>query len=318
MINNFRYFFIFLVTLFIGSCTRSAKTTGTTNLIPAVGITQEVKLTPLDVVDGRVQDVKDTPASDRNLTPTVATLTYSVAFLADGEILNVRSGPGVTFDIISNLESNSHKLIPTGVKEIVDEITWVEIQQENRTGWVSGDYLTEEKTAGEVCNDPRVGEILDRFTQAVRDKDGETLSRLVSPVHGLTIHHNLWNPPVIFKSLKDILPIFTSSEEFDWGIQDGSGEPIIGSFNDKIMPLLENVLLQNHTRHCNTLERGVATGPTAGYVYWPYDYSSFNYIAMFRPAPSDQELDWRTWVAGIEYVDGQPYVVVLIQFHWEI
>ncbi len=28
-------------------------------------------------------------------------------------------------------------------------------------------------------------------------------------------------------------------------------------------------------------------------------------------------MDWHTWVMGIEYVSGKPYVYALIQFFWE-
>jgi hypothetical protein len=134
----------------------------------------------------------------------------------------------------------------------------------------------------------------------------------------LVIQHNVWNPPVVLKDPEVIAILFDSSSDYDWGIQDASGEPMVGPFKDHILPKLENVLLQNHTRHCNTLERGVATAGTTGNVYWPYDYANLNYVALFRPPPPEQELDWRTWAAGIEYVDGKPYLAVLIQFYWEI
>jgi hypothetical protein len=28
-------------------------------------------------------------------------------------------------------------------------------------------------------------------------------------------------------------------------------------------------------------------------------------------------MDWQTWVAGIEYVNGKPYLYALMQFFWE-
>jgi hypothetical protein len=28
-------------------------------------------------------------------------------------------------------------------------------------------------------------------------------------------------------------------------------------------------------------------------------------------------MDWHTWVAGIEYVNGKPYLYALMQFFWE-
>jgi len=313
-----RFFFICFLILVTAACTRSARMTFTPDFLPVIEMTSEGNSAEEDL--GTIQAPQNlaVPTSTASAKTTNLPLTYSVAFLADGEILNVRSGPGVTYDIIDSLESNTHQIHTTGNKEQVDDIPWVEINLDTGTGWVSGAFLTEEKTSVEVCDDPQVGELLDAFTQAVRSRDGEALSNLVSPVHGLIIQHNLWNPAISLQAPDDIRSLFTSDIEVDWGIQDGSGEPIVGTFNEKILPRLEDVVLQNHSRHCNTLERGVSTGSTTGYVYWPYDYSAFNYIALFRPAPAEQELDWRTWVAGIEYVDGQPYIVVLVQFYWEI
>ena len=302
----------------LSACTRTVRISETPQMFPIEGTIQS------PIVQNEVS--ASTIEQPKNITPTIGEESveveparkYSVAFLADGEILNVRSGPGVTFDIIDSLTANTHNLITTGNRETADEMQWVELDLDPGPGWVSGEFITEEMDSKTVCDDPQVGEILDRFVQAVRNRDGSSLAEVISPIHGLTIHHNLWNPPVEFDSSETVQSLFSSDMEYDWGIQDGSGEAIIGSFRDRILPQLEDVLLQNHTRHCNTLERGIATGPTSGYVYWPYDYAAFNYIALFRPAPPDQELDWRTWVAGIEYVDGKPYLVVLIQFYWEI
>jgi uncharacterized protein YraI len=313
-----------LIGLFAGiavgavACTKSVKYDEPISLITDGEETQPVSI-PLSIEESSSSLPPDTTstATGENETHT-SQQKYAVAFLADGEILNVRSGPGVTHDILGSLPANAHNLLATGARETIDGVTWIELNLEVGAGWVSGAYLTEEKEAREVCNDPQIGELLDGFAQAVRDQDGDALSQWVSPIHGLSIHHNIWNPPVVLSSIQEGQAFFSSSEEYDWGFHEGSGEALRGSIKGLILPPLEDVLLRNHSRHCNTLERGVATGPTNGYVYWLYDYSAFNYIALYRAASPDQELDWRTWVAGIEYVDGRPYIVVLIQFYWEI
>jgi uncharacterized protein YraI len=264
-------------------------------------------------------------ASEREDAEAAATssaapeIRYAVIFLADGEVLNVRAGPGVTNPVVGSLQANARDLIPTGKRQDVDGVTWIEIEQpEGGEGWVSSDFLTEQATPARVCSDPQVGLLLDQFGSAVRNQDGRALAALVSPRHGLTIHHNVWNSAVVLRDPQVFGVIFNSTTDYDWGIADGSGDPLVGPFKDIILPKLENVLLQSHTRNCNTLERGVATGGTTGFVYWPYDYASLSYVAIYRPPPPDQELDWRTWVVGIEYVEGKPYLAVLIQFHWEI
>jgi hypothetical protein len=39
---------------------------------------------------------------------------------------------------------------------------------------------------------------------------------------------------------------------------------------------------------------------------------------MYRPAPADQELDWGTWVVGIERWQERYFVSFLVHFEWEI
>jgi hypothetical protein len=319
IVGNIYFFILFAgITVGVAGCTRAAQYDNPSSLLPVVETTQTADLTATDAISSTDIRTPLTPSPSAENSKPVSSERYAVAFLADGEILNVRSGPGVTYEIVGSLQANSHNLRTTGEEELVDEVPWMEIYLENGVGWVSGVYLTEEKEASEVCDDPLIGVLLDGLITALRNQDGEALSELVSPIHGLTIQHNVWNPPVRLSYPDDLRTFYTSDQEYDWGIHEASGEALTGSISEVILPRLENVLLQNHTRQCNTLEKGVATGPTTGYVYWPYDYSAFNYIALYRSAPPEQELDWRTWVAGIEYIDGKPYLVVLIQFYWEI
>jgi len=82
------------------------------------------------------------------------------------------------------------------------------------------------------------------------------------------------------------------------------------------LPLLRNVTAATPTRHCNQLEAGVSAGNTTAALDWPFEYANLNFMALYRAAVAGQEQDWRTWVVGIEYVNGAPYVTVLVQYRW--
>jgi hypothetical protein len=164
-----------------------------------------------------------------------------------------------------------------------------------------------------------VSNLIESLDQAITNQDGKMLARLISPIHGLTIWHNWWNPEVTYASPDVVEELFISTVDYDWGTEDGSGSPITGPFKDKILPKLQDVFLSDHSSHCNILDTGISAGGTAGMLTWPSEYTNLNYIALFRSAPSaDDELNWRTWVVGVEYVDGIPYVVSLVQYYWEI
>ncbi|MFQ5420924.1 MAG: hypothetical protein ACE5EY_11260, partial [Anaerolineae bacterium] len=60
-------------------------------------------------------------------------------------------------------------------------------------------------------------------------------------------------------------------------------------------------------------------GGTAGSVRLPDGYQQTHYFSLYRPASAtDNELDWGTWVVGIEQWQGTYYISYLVHFQWEI
>jgi len=306
----------FCLAAWLGACTRTADLVETPLLPPAAARTQAAESanaagntlsepTPTAAV---IAIPTETPAS-----PTAAQL-YAVVYLEEGEVLNVRSGAGVTNDIVDSLPANARDLQITGKQQDVDGVNWMEIQlSDGVVGWVSGRFLTLQVPAPQFCSDAQVGTLLDSLINAIRNQDGAELARLASPIHGLTFQYHIWGSAVTVTDPQALGNLFNSTVDYEWMITD-EGVAITGSFKDNLLPPLEDVLLQSHSRHCNTLEQGVAAGVTQDGVYWPYDYRGLNYVSLFRPAPADNEQDWRTWVVGIEYVAGKPYLAVLLQF----
>lgn len=244
---------------------------------------------------------------------------YAVIQLGEFDLLNVRLEPGLSSHVPFTLPPQQRDLKPTGQIKRVDEVTWVEVElPEGDLGWVSAQFLTEQVEPDLFCQDTRVEALLERLIGSVKERDGDVLAELVSPAHGLTLYHNVWNPPVRFENPEAIPMLYLSTVDYDWGIQEGSGLPLVGPFKELVYPKLQDVLAYSHTRQCNVLEPDVSVGATTGVVYWPVEYANLNFVALYRQAPEGQELNWRTWVVGIEYVDGLPYIAVLVQFYWEI
>jgi len=264
---------------------------------------------------------QQTPTQSVILTtspPIDPSVSYAVVLVKEGDVLNVRSNAGVQYPIVDTLDAHAKGIRLTTGQQKIGEALWVEIvRPAGGTGWVNAYYLTEEASPEDVCADERVHQLLMDFENAVRLRDGEALAQLVSPTHGLMIRHEWWNPQVTFQP-GEVAILFEDTRSHDWGIADGSGLPIQGSFQEVILPRLLDVLESNYTMHCNTLETGVATGGTAGLVILPYEYANFRYYAFYRAGSVGMEMDWRTWAIGIEYVNGKPRIVFLVQYHWEI
>ena len=47
---------------------------------------------------------------------------------------------------------------------------------------------------------------------------------------------------------------------------------------------------------------------------WPYD--GVHYYNLYKPASGDV-FDFRTWLIGIEYFQGQPYIYGMVTIVWE-
>ncbi|MCU0485032.1 MAG: SH3 domain-containing protein [Anaerolineales bacterium] len=323
-----------LILLFttLAACNRSI---GTAPVIvtPAVNtlIAAGTKPAPLEVLPENTPSSQETgaaPAASEvpvsvEPEPTQAPLNkealYAVIRLGETDLLNVRAEPGLSSHVLFTLPAQQRDLKPTGQEQLVDEASWLEVEiSDGSTGWVSSQFLTEQVENSVFCQAPQVNALVERLITSVMERDGDALAEMVSPLNGLMLYHNVWNPPVTINQPEDLRKIFYSTVEYDWGIQEGSGLELKGSFKELVYPKLVDVFSQTHTVHCNVLEQGTSAGGTTGIVAWPVEYSNLNFMALYRAAPASQELNWRTWVVGIEYVNGIPYVAVLMQFYWEI
>jgi hypothetical protein len=69
---------------------------------------------------------------------------YSVTNIAQDDTLNVRSGPGVSYDLVARLPNNSSGIRILGEPVLNGMTEWVQIVFDNRTGWVVKSYLKPE------------------------------------------------------------------------------------------------------------------------------------------------------------------------------
>jgi hypothetical protein len=249
-----------------------------------------------------------TPVSTATPVPAAAT-TYRVAYVTADDVLNVRPGPGIEFDVIGTLAPQA-----TGVQAAssrADE-EWVEIEAGAQIGWVNRYFLTEQVLPETFCNDPAVQEVVEAFLVSLEASAGEELEQLIHPQRGLLVRVNWWNNELRY-SQTEAQGLFSGDDQRDWGYQDGSGEPIEGSFGEVVLPLLAQDVAGDPQFYCNEL----VTGASAGLIQLPFEYEAVNYIAVHRPA-TENELDWGTWVLGIEYWQGQPFLSFLVHYQWEI
>ena len=274
------------------------------------------------LVEFGVQPVRETQtpnpvaaATNEAQSPTTqppAEFRFAVVWVEQG--LAVRQPAGITSSEVALLPADQRGIGVTGQSTLLGSSTWLEIfLPEGGIGWVNGYNLTEDVSSEAFCQDPRPVDLANRFILALQSESGLQLAQLASPKRGLIIRHDWWNPEVITE-LGSLAHLFQDATDQDWGVNRDSGLSITGSFGEVILPRLLDVFSVAPPFSCNR----IATGNTAGEVAWPAEYTNLNFISFHRAAPSPSSLNWRTWALGIEYVNGYPYLAVLVQYRGEI
>jgi len=163
--------------------------------------------------------------------------------------------------------------------------------------------------AANICADPQVPALIDSLKKSVLNADGALLSSLASP-NGLEVRWVRNGNPIKYTRDQAAF-LYETTFEADWGAAPGSGQAKKGSFHDVIIPDLVKVFNAPYTLHCNEIKHGGASYD----ISWPYKKDFYSiYDAGTQP---NGNLDWHTWVIGIEYMNGKPFIYALMQFFWE-
>jgi hypothetical protein len=238
--------------------------------------------------------------------------SYAVVMIDQGSTLNPRVSPGSSSLSADTLDYNATNLALTGKQTQSGGQTWVEVTLPGGSGWVNRADLTENISKDTFCQDPQVAQLLTDFTQALTDKDSALFTGLVSPVHGLTLQA-IRDGTLANYDLPKASWVLQSTYVVDWGKSAGSGASVSGDFSKIVLPNLLDVLSASYTKKCGE----IALGGASYTVSWPSAYQNINYISLYRPGPAGNENDWRTWLVGVEYVGGKPYLFSLNQYTWE-
>lgn len=248
--------------------------------------------------------------------PPVSSVTYRVAFVAEDDTLNVRSGPGVDNDVVFELAPDSSGVRITGPgEEPGDGSFWVPIEHQGNSGWVNRYYLTEEVDAATFCADARASTIIETLIAAVRAGDSTTLAAVTHPERGLLVRMAAWNDETQIP-FPDVAGLFTDGIIRDWGDTFGGAERVEGTAKDRLLPVLARDLL-DETAQVTCVD--ILHGNTAALISLPSAYEALNYYSIYRP-PIDQEenvFDWGTWAVGFDYRNGEPWLAFLVHYQWE-
>lgn len=234
---------------------------------------------------------------------------FALVNVPDKGVVNLRSGPGREYARVGALSAQQVDVPLTGNSAGEFPKVWYEVRRTGGgTGWVGGYYVTEYRSSADFCADARAKAQVEAFGKAFIEQDGETLGQLVSPLHGMTVRlfrngtavNYLWYAPVLFKS----------DYRVNWGAPAGSLKPVVDAFPDAFTPRLQTVFKSAYTLACNDASMVSARGVSP----WPPEYANINFYAVTQPASSDGKEKTSTWLIGVDYVDGAPYIFAIIYF----
>lgn len=235
---------------------------------------------------------------------------YAVVFVEPDDVLNVRSGPGVSFGIVGTIPPNASNVQITGSGRVVAGSTWVPVQRGGLSGWVNSRFLTQVVSDEAFCGDTAVLQLLDRLATAVADQDDAIFAQLVHPERGLRVRL-LWYEA---ETRLDNQDLFGDPTSYNWGAAAGSGEAIIGTPAQILLPRLQADFLEATESACNE----ILHGGSAGFIVLPDAYVPINYYSFYRPGTEEfAELNWGSWVVGLELWQGQYYLSTLVHYQWE-
>ncbi len=160
------------------------------------------------------------------------------------------------------------------------------------------------------CADAQATKLINNFKTALQTANGTLLASLVSPRHGMDARLYRYGRIVNYDQTHAKF-LFESTYSVDWGPAPGSGMETMGSFHQTIIPDLLDVFNKNYKLTCNQVQVGGASYDTV----WPY--TGINFYSVYYPGSTSGGNDWHTWLLGMHYANGKPYLYAIMQFKWE-
>ena len=297
---------LFILPFFLVSCGIRLNTHNPApdTLTPQLGVTDSPPLPTATVLP------TSTPLPDFGML-------LSAVFLKDDQFLDVYPEAGVKSTPVAQFAPQTMGINATGKRQFIDEKIWLEINlPQGGSGWVDGDFITPTIQTTEFCNDHDLNLAFSGMLNSIKSRDEIAFVNFISPIHGLHIKYLWQNPEVKVDVAENFSNLFTENKSYDWGSDQSINQSVQGSFSSIILPALDPVL-EDSTTLCNALDQGIAADWTSGFIEWPSEYLNLNYLTLYKPATEENALNWRTWAFGLEKINHQYYLTVLVQYKWD-
>jgi hypothetical protein len=148
--------------------------------------------------------------------------------------------------------------------------------------------------------------MLEQLKGSMNQSNGDMFANLVSPIHGVDVRLWAYQPANNFNTAM-ARNAFASTDVLNWGSggQRGGTEPDMGTFSQIIQPKMQEVFnAPNRETYCDDL---TSVSP----LFTPWPYPNIHYYNFYKPS-TDGTIDFRTWLIGFEYINGEPYLYSMV------
>jgi hypothetical protein len=266
------------------------------------------------VIDGgdclSVNEVSDLSQNPPAASPQVICTVVNVA---PDDTLNLRVRPDAGAPVVGRIPPYGMGISIRESGGQATPSTWVPIRYKDQVGWVSGRYLARQVGTIDEAVAVRAGQMM----WALKQKDTETLARLVHPDKGVRFS------PYAFVRSEDIIAhagqvpeLMRDKSVRHWGEFDGTGDPINLTFDAYFQRFIYDVdFVRPHQIGFN---RVVGRGNTINNLTAFYPDAVFIEYHLEGMDPKFDGLDWRSLRLVLEKYKGAWYLVGIVHDEWTI
>lgn len=231
-----------------------------------------------------------------------ASTSFRVTDVAANDTLEVHAAPGADTPTVGHLPPDASGLTLVEAPVTVATWPWVHVRHSGADGWVNSAYLTEQLDEQAPCTEPEAQAVVAQASRALRDHDERALADTIDPTRGLRVYsfHDA-------DSIRLRGAYLSDATAHDWPTY---GPTQHGTFDEVIEPRLTETLAAAGPPVCAQIPHGGASYA----VELPVQLQSIPSVAFARQS---SDIDWDTWVFGIERTNGHYRLAYLIPFAWE-
>ncbi len=264
------------------------------------------------LTDGRLSLIATMPG--RLVRWTEAAETRSVILVAQDDVLNTRSGPGVAYEVVATLAPTATGVVLTGRKSPVGSSVWVEIVTDEGSGWVNDYYLAEPDSVANPFSETVGMDLVDELA-AVFAGRGD-LTELASQRGIFVAHHDRARPFI------DLDEVLTDSTMYAWAGTGCSPEECPDetpqlTFAAAVADSFLSAWIDEDRRvRVDEVIPG-GNGMVDDFIV-PAEFINLHFVAVHDPGdnPEYGGIDWFTWYVYFTYEAGVPVVLGMSIDEW--